>query len=129
MAKFRALIVDDSPTMRQFLAMAVNRIGDVNHDQAQNGVEALAFLEKTRYHVALFDINMPEIDGIELLQRVRSDARHDAMRVVMISTDGAPETQDRLLSLGADLYLTKPLSSRLVTDIVRKLLLGIKPLS
>jgi two-component system chemotaxis response regulator CheY len=122
MAKYRALIVDDSPTMRQFIAMSIKRVGDISHDQAQNGVEALMLLKKAKYDIALLDINMPELDGVRLLQMIRADSDHASMAVVMISTEGSSETQEHLRSLGANAYLTKPVASHLVTDIVKKLL-------
>ena len=124
MSKYRALIVDDSPTMRQFLALAVGRVRDVSHDQAQDGVEALKLIKKNKYDIALLDINMPELDGIRLLKMVRADPNSASMRVIVISTEGATHTKEQLLSLGANVYLTKPVESRMVTGTVEKLLSG-----
>jgi two-component system chemotaxis response regulator CheY len=124
MSKYNALIVDDSPTMRQFLVMAVARIGDISYDEAPDGVEALKLSKKNKYDIALLDINMPQLDGIRLLKMLRSDPRNASMRVVVISTESAPQTKDEVTSLGADAFLTKPVVSRQVTETVKKLLAG-----
>lgn len=122
MSKYNALIVDDSPTMRQFLVMAVMRVGDMSHDEAQDGVEALKLSKKNKYDIALLDINMPQLDGIRLLKMLRADPGNASMRIVVISTESAPQTKEEVAALGADAFLTKPVVSRQVTETVKKLL-------
>jgi CheY-like chemotaxis protein len=122
MSKYQALIVDDSPTMRQFLMMAVARVPDVSAEEAQDGIEALKLCKKKPYDIALIDINMPEMSGAKLLQMLRADPRLASMRVVIITTEGAYQTKEQLFALGADAFLTKPVVSHQVTEIVEKLL-------
>jgi two-component system, chemotaxis family, chemotaxis protein CheY len=122
MSDFRVLIVDDSPTMRQFLGLAVQRVAGVSYDQAQDGIEALKILKKSSYDIALLDINMPALNGIKLLQMLKADPQTADMRVVVISTEGAAQTREQVMALGADIFLTKPVVSKQVTEAVRTLL-------
>jgi sigma-B regulation protein RsbU (phosphoserine phosphatase) len=103
----RLLIVDDSDDNRIVLSRPLQRQGH-EVDEAVNGVEALAALERADYDLVLLDIMMPEMDGYEVLERMRTDVRMRTVPVVVISAIDDMESIVRCVELGADDYLTKP---------------------
>ena len=117
-----ALVVEDSPTMRQLIVMALRRIPALECVEADDGVEALKHLTQARFDIIVTDINMPIMDGLKLVGMVRQDDVHKDVPVVIITTESAAEDRQRALSLGADAYITKPIRARQVIDIVKELL-------
>jgi len=103
------LVVDDSSIMRMFLLMNLKRMLRVNITEAVNGLDALGKLKSGTFDLILTDMNMPEMNGAELVRHVRIGMKSD-MPIVIITTKG--ETKDRELgmSLGASSYLTKPVN-------------------
>lgn len=116
-----ALIVEDSPTMRQLLVYAVSRL-DLETIEAADGVDALKKLSEMTPDIILADINMPVMDGLKLVKRVRSDDRLREIPIVIITTEGADEDRERALALGANAFVTKPIQAPQVVEIVRGLL-------
>jgi len=107
---YRVLIVDDSPAMRTFVRRVLEASGFELSVcfQASNGREALEVLRKEWVDVVLTDINMPEVDGEELIRRLAADDLLQTIPVVVISTDATRSRIDRLLALGARGYIAKP---------------------
>lgn len=123
MASYTALVVEDSPTMRQLLVYALKRIPGMTAIEACDGVDALKKLaEHDRPDIILTDINMPIMDGLKLVKRVRGDTNMKEVPIVIITTEGAAEDRDRALALGADAYITKPIQAPQVLKQVKKLL-------
>ncbi len=108
----RILIVDDSPAMRAFIRRVVQVSGlEVTAFlQAGDGGEALRLLQHETVDVILTDINMPGMDGNQLVDRLRRDSQLAAIPVVVVSTDATPERMEQMLALGARGYVTKPFS-------------------
>ncbi len=125
MADHSCLVVEDSPMMRQLLVFALARIRGLQVTEADDGVDALRKLANSRFDIIVTDINMPIMDGLKLIRRVRTDAIHQATPIVVITTDGAQEDRNRALQLGANAYITKPIQAPQVIATVRELL-GIK---
>ncbi len=109
---YRILIVDDSPAMRAFVRRVVDLSGfDASQClEAGNGREALQLLASEWVDAILTDINMPLMDGEELLSRLASDDLLRTVPAIVISTDGTEKRISRLLSLGARGYVSKPFS-------------------
>ena len=101
------LVVDDNPLNRDLLSRQLARKGYVVAT-CENGREALERLERERFDVVLLDILMPEVDGVETLRRLKSDARHVDLPVIMISSLNEMDGAIRCLEMGAADYLTKP---------------------
>ena len=115
----RALVVDDSMAMRSVLRLILKQGGFEVLD-AKDGPSALALLkEKGPTDIALFDWNMPQMTGLELLQAVRADHGCDSMRVVMVTTETELSNLQRALDSGADEYIMKPFSKDMVLDKLR----------
>jgi len=107
---FNILIVDDSPAMRRVVRRVVDIAGvDVgNYLEAGNGVEALVVLHNEWVDLIMTDINMPEMDGEELLLQVRNDPALATIPVLVVSTDRSQGRVRQMISLGADGYVSKP---------------------
>ncbi|MBW2241968.1 MAG: response regulator [Deltaproteobacteria bacterium] len=105
----RILIVEDSGTMRSLLIQALEDLDPESKiDEAQNGFEALRMLPRARYDLILTDINMPDINGLELVSFVKGNEIYRAIPLVIVSTEGSERDRAKGLELGADGYLVKP---------------------
>jgi two-component system chemotaxis response regulator CheY len=122
MAKYRVLIVEDSPTMRQLLVFALRRLRDVEIVEAQDGMDGLRKISSDHYDIALIDINMPVMDGLKLIRLIRDEETLKQIPIVVVTTEGADEDRDRALALGANEYLTKPIQANRVLTVVKDLL-------
>lgn len=122
MKPFTILVVDDSTAMRSLLVSTLESLGPVTILQAPNGFEALRILPRQEINLLLTDINMPDINGLELLNFVRSNPLYKELPVVIISTEGSRKDIDKGLSLGASDYLVKPFVPEQLLEIVRRFL-------
>ena len=117
-----ALVVEDSPTMRQLIVFALSRIRGLTVVEADDGVDALRKLAVGHFDIILTDINMPVMDGLKLVKRVRGDELLKSIPIVIITTEGAEEDRQRALALGANAYITKPIQAPQVIAKVKELL-------
>jgi two-component system chemotaxis response regulator CheY len=117
-----ALVVEDSPTMRQLIVFALKRIRGLEVIEADDGVDALRKLSTQKLDIILTDINMPIMDGLKLVRRVRADEALKDIPVIIITTEGADEDRQRALALGANSYITKPIQAPQVIAKVKELL-------
>ena len=115
MAK-RVLVVDDEPNIVMSLRFLMEREG-FEVEVASSGQEAVAALDRPPADVVLLDVMMPELDGFEVCQRIRSQPAWRATKIVMLTAKGRAAERDKGLALGADAYVTKPFSTR---DLVAK---------
>jgi len=122
----RALIIDDSSVMRKIVERALRQAGlqlsELN--EAGNGVEALALLDRTAVDLILCDINMPVMDGLEFVKRLKGVANAKDVPVVMITTEGSESHVVQALSNGARGYIRKPFTPDQVKEHVLPLLEG-----
>ena len=118
----RILIVEDSPTMRQVVALALSRLGSVDIVEASDGLDGLRKVTSDDFDLAIIDINMPVMDGLKLIRLIRSETTLSELPIVVVTTEGAAGDRERALSLGADAYLAKPIQTGALLDIVRSLL-------
>jgi two-component system chemotaxis response regulator CheY len=117
------LVVEDSPTMRQLLVYALKRIPHMSTIEAADGVDALKKLATSPApDLILTDINMPIMDGLKLVQRVRTDDKLRNVPIIIITTEGGAEDRARALALGANAYITKPIQAPAVLAKVKELL-------
>jgi two-component system chemotaxis response regulator CheY len=119
---FTCLVVEDSPMMRQLLVFALARIKRIQVTEAEDGVDALRKLATNRYDLIMSDINMPIMDGLKLVKRIRSDANHSSTPIIIITTEGSTEDRQRAMALGANAYITKPIQAPQVIQKVKELL-------
>ncbi len=113
------LIVEDYLVTQRVLSTILRNNGH-STIVAGNGLEALEYLESNVVDLALVDIAMPEMDGIELLGHLRADGRFANLPVIMLTASGQDEDRTAALNMGANAFLTKPASSHELIDAVRE---------
>lgn len=118
------LIVEDSATVAATLEMAAQEIPGVAVLLAATGVEALRILEDDDrdIHGIVTDLNMPRMDGFELIARIRAGSRHTRTPIIVVSADTDPATPQRIRRLGADAFFSKPYSPAQVCRKLEQLL-------
>ena len=121
-AEYTCLVVEDSPMMRQLLVFALSRVKNLKVTEADDGVDGLRKLAGNKFDLILTDINMPIMDGLKLVKRVRSDPMHKDTPIIIITTEGSSEDRQRALQLGANAYITKPIQAPQVIAKVKELL-------
>jgi two-component system, chemotaxis family, chemotaxis protein CheY len=117
-----ALVVEDSAIMRGIITSSLAAFPDINLIEVSSGFDALKALPQREYDVILTDINMPDINGLELLHFIKTNPQYKSIPVIIISTEKSEADRDRGLAMGADAYLTKPFTPKDLEVIVRKLL-------
>ena len=115
------LTVDDSRTMRDMLAMALNDAG-FNVVQAVDGEDGLAVLDahSADVDVIITDINMPKLDGFGFIEGVRRDARHRATPILVLTTESDSSKKDRARQAGATGWIVKPFNPVKLIDAIRR---------
>ncbi len=120
MKLFTILIVDDSKAMRSLLVATLETLGNIRIVQATNGFEALRILPREEVDLVLTDINMPDINGLELLSFLRNNQVYEALPVIVISTEGSHKDIEKAISLGANEYLVKPFQPEKLLELVKR---------
>ena len=114
------LIVDDSTTMRMVIRRVVTLtevpVGNVY--EARNGREALKVLESNTVHAVFTDINMPVMNGEELLREIAKRADWDDILRIVVSTDGSKLRREEARNLKVSLYVEKPFRPEVVRDVL-----------
>jgi len=119
----RILIVEDSATMRSLLAASLEGLdGAVKIVEAESGFEALRFLPREDFDLVITDINMPDINGLELVSFIKNSEKYASIPLVIVSTEGSDRDRDKGLRLGADAYLVKPFDPDALRQVVADLL-------
>ena len=121
-AKYRILICEDSAAMRGLVAATVEEVEGAEVVETDGGYAALKLLPRERFDLIITDINMPDINGLELIRFVRQSQAHKDVPLVIISTESTERDRERGMELGASAYLTKPFEPEVLLGIVRRLL-------
>lgn len=108
----KALIIDDSLTMRKILAREVEKIGCHDIHEARNGQEGLAMLsQETDWDFVLLDWNMPLMNGLEFIKAARANPSAKKVPIIMVTTENSDEHKKMSLDAGATGFITKPFTS------------------
>jgi two-component system chemotaxis response regulator CheY len=122
----RILIVEDSPAMRAYVRGALEGAPELGDEleivEAQSGFDALRLLPRNTYDLVVTDINMPDINGLELIRFVRQNAHLAGVALLVISTQSSERDRARSLALGADEFLAKPFAPEQLVGAVSKCL-------
>jgi two-component system chemotaxis response regulator CheY len=117
------LIVEDSSTTRSMIRAAVEEAGEeLNTVEASSGFEALKLLPREDYALIVTDINMPGINGLELINFIRKDERYRHIPLVIVTTERSAEDRDRGLAMGADAYVSKPFKEEELREVITRIL-------
>jgi two-component system chemotaxis response regulator CheY len=116
------LIADDSAPMRAMLVAIVEALGDYRIVEASSGFEALRLLPREHVDMILTDINMPDINGLELISYLRTNPNYKNIPVFIISTEGSARDIEKGKQLGADEYIVKPFSPPTLQQLINQYL-------
>ena len=121
----KILVVEDSSSMRAFLTTIIEG-GSESYEleivEASSGFEALKSLPHHKFDAILTDINMPDINGLELVSFLKNHPTYRTIPIMVISTEGSEADRRRASALGAEEYLVKPFQSTELVDKLRRLL-------
>ena len=120
------LIVDDSLTMRAVIKKVVQMSGfeAESYLQAGSGADAIKIMAEEKVDLVLSDINMPEMTGIQMLKKVKSDPKMSSIPIIMISTEGSEERISEAMDHGASGYLKKPFQPEEIRTLLEETLGG-----
>jgi len=123
---YTIMIVDDSETIREVLARSIHmtKLPVEEIIQADNGITALEKLEDNWIDIIFTDINMPQMNGVDLLNALNKNAEYKDIPVVIVSTEGSKKRIEELQKKGIKGYLRKPFTPEKIRDIIIKTLGG-----
>lgn len=126
---FNLLIVDDSAIVRSVLkkTIAITDLDIGTILEAGNGEEALEVLKSNWVDLIFLDINMPKMNGMEFMSRLRNDEKLESTPVIVVSTEGSKERKDELFGHDIKAYLRKPVTAEQLTQTVKQVLGGGEP--
>lgn len=117
------LIADDSAAMRAMLVAVVESLGDnFQIVEASSGFEALRLLPREHVDLIMTDVNMPDINGLELISYLRNNPNYKNIPVFIISTEGSAKDVEKGKQLGADEYVVKPFSPVSLQQLISRYL-------
>jgi len=116
------LVVEDSATMRSLIASTLEELDpSVKITEAGSGFEALRLLPRGGFDLIVTDINMPDINGLELVSFVKKNPAYAGIPLIIVSTESSQRDRDKGLGLGADAYLVKPFEPEDLRGLAREL--------
>jgi len=117
----KILVVEDSPTTRAMIISAIEEVaGGLEIFESKNGFEALKLLPQHSFDLIITDINMPDINGLELVSFVKRNQAYRHIPLIIITTEGSERDREKGLSLGANEYLVKPFNPEMLQNVVKK---------
>ena len=113
----KLLVVDDSSTMRRIIKNTLQRLGYEDILEAEHGVEAWGLLDSVEdINVLITDWNMPEMNGLDLVKKVRSDERYKDIPIIMVTTEGGKAEVITALKAGVNNYIVKPFTPQVLKE-------------
>ena len=117
----KVLVVDDSSTMRQLIKMMLLKCAPCEVSEAVDGQDAFEKIGQGHFDLVLTDINMPNMTGLDLVRKVR-EVQGTGLPMIIITTKGSDDDKNLGMELGANAYITKPISSIKLAEIVKSLI-------
>ena len=121
-SQMRFLVVDDFSTMRRIVRGLLKEMGITNADEAEDGAVALQMLRSNRYDFVVSDINMPNMNGFELLKAIKADPELKSLPVLMVTAEARKEDIVLAVQSGASGYIVKPFTRATLEDKVMKIM-------
>jgi two-component system chemotaxis response regulator CheY len=116
------LLVDDSPTIRRMVRVALGSLANVSFAEAGSGLQAIETLSLQPVQVVVLDLNMPDMHGLDVLRFLRSHQQYRQLPVMILTTRGDESSRTAALEAGASAYMTKPFSPAALASSVKELL-------
>jgi two-component system chemotaxis response regulator CheY len=107
----RILVVDDAQTMRRIVVNLLQQLGFTNTTEAEDGARAWEHLSHERVDMVISDLTMPQMDGMELLRRVRGSQAYKEVPFIMVTAEGRRERVVEAVKAGASNYIVKPFNA------------------
>ena len=129
----RILVVEDSASTRSLVRAILEApafaaaYGGTEVTEAQSGFDAMRLLPRARYDLIITDINMPDVNGLELIHFIRKSEQYRSTPLIIISTQATERDVERGRKLGADAYVPKPFTSESLREACEKLLVTVSP--
>ena len=120
-ADMKFLVVDDFSTMRRIVKGLLKEIGYSNVEEAEDGVVALNMLKNSHYDFVVSDINMPNMNGFDLLKAIKADDKLKAIPVLMVTAEARKEDIVLAAQTGAAGYIVKPFTKATLEEKVQKI--------
>lgn len=117
----KILVVDDCQTTRKLLTLYL-KVKGFEVVSAENGLDAIEKLASHEVNLILSDLNMPFMDGIELIKTLKADPNMSHIPVLMVTTEADPEEKQKAMEAGASEYLVKPVTAEMVTQSIKNIL-------
>jgi two-component system chemotaxis response regulator CheY len=118
----RILVVDDFSTMRRIVRNLLKEIGYANIEEAEDGAVAIQKLRSSKFHFVVSDINMPNMDGFELLRQVRADPELKEIPVLLVTAEAKKEDIINAAQCGANGYIVKPFTKATLEEKFTKII-------
>ncbi len=118
--KTKVLVVEDNNAMRSLIAASLEQHLEVDVYEAENGFAALKVIPENEFSLIITDINMPDINGLELITFLRQHPAYKEVPILIISTEAGDEDRKRGLAIGANGYLVKPFSDGELVSLVQQ---------
>jgi two-component system, chemotaxis family, chemotaxis protein CheY len=116
----KVLLVDDSSIIRMMLKNILSQMGVSEFTEAGNGIEGFAAMGNAAYDVVFLDMHMPEMDGLEFLERKNRNPALADIPVIVVSSDAEKNQMDKAMALGARTYVTKPFRFEALKDALQR---------
>jgi two-component system chemotaxis response regulator CheY len=117
----KILVVDDFPTMRRIVRNLLKELGFENVDEAEDGMMALDKLRTGGFQFVVSDWNMPNLDGLSMLQQIRADANLSKLPVLMVTAEAKKENIVAAAQAGASGYVVKPFTAATLEEKLNKI--------
>lgn len=119
---YRILVVEDSVSTRSLIVSTLEAINNLVIMESESGFDALKMIPQGKFDLIITDINMPNINGLELVSFVKKNSRYESIPLIIVTTEGREKDRERGIALGAEEYLVKPFDPDDLQGLVAKYL-------
>ena len=116
------LVVDDFATMRRIVRNLLKEAGITNVEEAEDGAAALSMLKAGKFDFVISDINMPNMNGFDMLRQIRSEPQLKTLPVLMVTAEAKKEDIINAAQIGASGYIVKPFTKAILEEKLGKIL-------
>ncbi|QKG79956.1 response regulator [Tenuifilum thalassicum] len=116
------LVTDDSPTIRKMVMASLRAIPNATFIEASNGLESIEAITLQKPDAVVLDINMPDMNGVEVLEFIRQHPACSKTPVLILTTRNDDEIKERVITLGAAGFISKPFQPAVLVSALKKLL-------
>lgn len=117
----KILIIDDFATMRKILISALNRLGFTAITEASDAIKAWDLIQKESFDLVISNFNMPEINGLELLRKIREESKNKQQKFIMLTSEADKELLVQTKHLNIDGYVLKPFKIEVLEEKIKAL--------